>query len=310
MSRTLRAVRAWKNRRQELLSLFHEAPVSRAAHAAQRGAGLVRGVVEGGGMWRMSVGVGEGVLMWRGVGTGVGVGGGGMACVGDGLVLFRGAIKGVVRERMSAWRRAGGRHLRVANGPRILNATGMGLAAAITREERESPGLESVLRMLSSTEGPQRMGIGVLPRALRILAAIALAQAAAGSLFLLISAYPAALPWIVAAVVVAFATRPDANSFRAWVKDRAPEVAQTKQVLVDRLRARAAPYVMGLRPPAVRYYGLFTVVTVCDHADYVYVYLGCLSRWCLLGWYNAREDWNFDRISPPPERIPSSHVAG
>ncbi|CDF77501.1 unnamed protein product [Chondrus crispus] len=43
-------------------------------------------------------------------------------------------------------------------------------------------------------------------------------------------------------------------------------------------------------------YALFSVVTVVDHADYVYVYAGVLGRWCLLGWYNIADDYNFDKI--------------
>lgn len=67
-------------------------------------------------------------------------------------------------------------------------------------------------------------------------------------------------------------------------------------MLFDKLRAKMAPYVMGLRPPTLDDYGLFSVVTVVDHADYVYLYAGFLSRWVLLGWYNIADDYNFDKI--------------
>lgn len=67
-------------------------------------------------------------------------------------------------------------------------------------------------------------------------------------------------------------------------------------MLLDKLRAQVAPYMMGLRPPTLDDYALFSVVTVVDHADYVYVYLGFLSRWGLLGWYNIADDYNFDKI--------------
>lgn len=67
-------------------------------------------------------------------------------------------------------------------------------------------------------------------------------------------------------------------------------------MLLDKVRASVAPYVMRLNPPVLDDYGVCSVVTVVDGADYVYVYVGFLGRWMLLGWYNRGDDYNFDKI--------------
>ncbi|PXF40967.1 hypothetical protein BWQ96_09322 [Gracilariopsis chorda] len=94
---------------------------------------------------------------------------------------------------------------------------------------------------------------------------------------------------------ICFATRPDLHNFLACVTERAPQLAKRKTLLLDRIRVRLAPYIMKVRQPVLYDCGLFSVLTVVDHADYVYVYAGALSRWCLLGWYNVADDYNFDR---------------
>lgn len=221
------------------------------------------------------------------------------AAIGDTLVFFRASVHDAYVARFARnfiKRRQSGSVFSRFAGTRFLSASaGMGLAAAVAREERD-PGPESLLRLLSSTEGPHRIGVGVLPSPLRALLAAFLAWLMAGGLSYTVMIYPHVLPWLMVAAAVCFATRPDLDSFLAWTKRCAPQVAKNKKMLVDKIRTQVAPYIMGLRPPVLSDYGLFSVVTLMDHADYVYVYAGFMSRWCLLGWYNAADDYNFDKI--------------
>lgn len=190
---------------------------------------------------------------------------------------------------------AGGQ-LVIRNGPRLLNAAGMGLTAAITREDREGSPMPSILlRLIASSEGPQKIGVGLLPSDVRDVTASLLCNGAVVACAYAAWVMPTILPWMILCAMLAYATRPDLESFRTFMKERAPELARGKAEIVDRIRVYAAPYLMGLcNPPHVSDYGLFTVITVRDYADYVYVYFGFLSRWLLLGWYNAEDDFNFD----------------
>lgn len=180
---------------------------------------------------------------------------------------------------------------------RMNASAGMALAAALAAERRPPVVPPNLLRMLASTSGPQRFGVGLFPPLLRSLLATALFLVGiALGIFTLVQ-YPTILPWLFSAFGVCFATRPDLASFFIWVKQSAPLVAARKTLLVDKLRATIAPYVMGFgSQPVLTDYGVFSVVTLMDSADYVYVYAGAMSRWCLLGWYNANDDYNFDRI--------------
>lgn len=117
-----------------------------------------------------------------------------------------------------------------------------------------------------------------------------------GLLGYVVVVFPHAVPWLLLSATVCFAARPDLDSFRAWTKRCAPMVAKKKTMLLDKVRAQMAPYMMRFNPPVLDDYGLFSVVTVIDAADYVYVYAGFLSRWVLLGWYNIADDYNFDKI--------------
>lgn len=172
----------------------------------------------------------------------------------------------------------------------------MALAALVAQEQRDASGPVSLLRLLSSTAGPQKLGIGWIPAPVRILLANFLLCATLGAGVWLVVLFPAVVPWLATGAAVLFAARPDLDSFRMWTRRTAPKVAERKTLLVDKIRAKVAPYVMGLRPPVLDDYALFSVVTVVDHADYVYVYAGVLGRWCLLGWYNVADDYNFDKI--------------
>lgn len=225
-----------------------------------------------------------------------------MTAIGDTIVLFRTSVQDAYVARVARMLRrkrgkgTGGAILTRVSGSTLLNASaGMGLAAVVAREHRD-PGPESLLRMLSSTSGPQRIGVGWLPAAIRDLLARLCAWFSSAFSVWVMAWYPHVLPCIFVTSAVCFATRPDLASFVAWTKSCAPRVAARKTMFIDKLRAQVAPYVMGLRPPVLDDYGLFSIVTVMDHADYVYVYAGFLSRWCLLGWYNISDDYNFDKI--------------
>jgi hypothetical protein len=227
-----------------------------------------------------------------------------VALVGDSAMLLPGggrwtSERAAAALRAAARRVAGGDATLVAAGPRLMHAAGMGLTAAITREEREEDrGVsQGILRMLSSTKGPQRIGIGWLSEDVRRLGAAAVFHSAMVAGAYVAWMIPAAWPWVAMCAVVAYATRPNLASFRQFLRERAPDVARRKTELVDRIRARLAPYLMGLcDPPTVHDYGLFTIVSARDYADYVYVYFGFLSRWVLLGWYNADHEFDFDKL--------------
>lgn len=214
-------------------------------------------------------------------------------CIGESTIILR---DGAAELITSAIRRAGARQAIIRNGPRMLHAAGMGLTAAITREDRDATTIpSSVLRLLSSTKGPQQIGIGWLSHDVRALSAIALYHSAIVFSAYLVWMAPAYLPWIAIFAVVAYATRPNLGSFRAYIRERAPEVARKKTEIIDRVRARLAPYMLEVgSAPEVNDYGFFSIVSVRDYADYVYVYLGVFSRWILLGWYRA--EFDFDRI--------------
>ena len=176
-------------------------------------------------------------------------------------------------------------------------AAGMALAAIAREQPSSTP--ESLLRILSTEhpdEGPRRIGIGVLSPLGRSLLALFTTILAIVSVVALVVTHPSLTPWVVGTATVGFATRPDRDSFLAWARACAPKVAERKKIIGDKIRARLAPYVMRFRPLYLNDYGLFSVVTFKDHADYVYVYAGFLSRWCLLGWYNVQDDYNFDKI--------------
>lgn len=223
-----------------------------------------------------------------------------MASIGDTLVFFRSEVRDInlarVARRLLRRRRSTGAGIVTRVNSRLLNASaGMGLAAVVAREQRDA-GPESLLRILSSTEGPHRIGVGTLPPALRNYLAWLFGYLTAMCTSILIFMHPQAIPWLIVTAAVCFATRPDLDSFSAWTRRCAPLVAAQKTMLLDKLRATVAPYFMSLRPPVLSDYGLFSIVTLIDHADYVYVYAGFLSRWCLLGWYNMADDYNFDKI--------------
>lgn len=310
-ARAASLLRALRTRRETLQRIAHTgastppAPPAASLHARPRPHGATRGMVLRDRAWGWVPAVASApaarVGMLRGTYGGV------VSLVGDSPMLLRGvsgevraAVRRAARAARAARRGVGGGVVVVEAGPRLLHCAGMGLTAAITREERDGErGLVSgkILRLLASTKGPQRIGIGWLSGDLRKLGSAVVFHGVTVCCAYLAWMVPGVWPWVAVLAVVAYGTRPDLASFRQFLKERAPEVARRKTEFVDRLRARLAPYMMGLLDaPVVSDYGMFTVISVTDYADYVYVYFGFLSRWVLLGWYNAHDDYDFDKV--------------
>eukprot|EP00177_Eucheuma_denticulatum_P008740 GFKZ01015878.1.p1 GENE.GFKZ01015878.1~~GFKZ01015878.1.p1 ORF type:complete len:321 (+),score=29.48 GFKZ01015878.1:26-964(+) len=228
-----------------------------------------------------------------------------MTALGDSLLLFRTHLRQSYLDQLTRTLQRAQRGkrpskrivTRLASSSSLCNAAaGMGLAALVAQEERELSAPTSLLRLLSSTKGPQRAGIGWLSPEARAIVGGLLLSVMVNALGFVVMLFPHAVPWVLVSVAVCFAARPELESFRAWTRRCAPMVARRKTMLLDKVRASVAPYVMGLNPPVLDDYGVCSVVTVVDGADYVYVYVGFLGRWMLLGWYNRGDDYNFDKI--------------
>ena len=203
----------------------------------------------------------------------------------DGIIVLRRSFAAAIKR--------GSESVRLPSGPRMLNASGMGLAAAITHDDREDPGL---LGALMNAEGPVRMGIGWLPKMLRILFGVIVVNAIVAAAFYAAWIWAGVMPWVCIGALVMYGTRPDLRSFKDWVKVKAPEVAARKQDWIDKIRARLGPYLLGFSDPDVRDCRFFTIITLRDVHDFLYLYLGVLGRWYLLGWWDAESDYDFDKI--------------
>lgn len=181
---------------------------------------------------------------------------------------------------------------------RLNAATGMALAATLATERHGFQLPPSLLRLLASTDGPQRIGIGWIPASWHTILAALCAILLLTSLVTALSVQPQLAPWLVTLCAILFATRPDLVSFFRWTRQAAPYVAGQKTLWVDKVRATVAPYMLQLvKRPTLKDYGLFSIVVAVDTADYVYVYAGIMSRWCLLGWYNRNDDYDFDALA-------------
>ncbi|CAN8077094.1 unnamed protein product [Agarophyton chilense] len=210
-----------------------------------------------------------------------------LASVGDALVVLRGAARSSVGRRVGTIRAVPGRYVRAA--------VGMAWAAAVASEPRHTLSA-SLFRESASDQGPRRIGIGCLsPFWRKMLARLVATLLGGGAVYVAICC-PQGVGAVILAALLCFATRPDLKSFVTWIRERAPAVANGKQLFVDRVKVLAAPYLLSLRPPVLQDYGLFSLVTLTDRADYVYVYAGCMSRWCLLGWYNCADEYDFDAV--------------
>ena len=161
-------------------------------------------------------------------------------------------------------------------------STGMALAGAARAGRREA------VRSVASA-GAMQAGVGIIPARARRLAAIILANAATGVLLWAAIVSPYALAWVCTFALIAAASRPTIRSFRQWFAERVPDVVRRRERIIERFRARVAPAALWLRPPDFQDYGLFAVVTARDFEGFVYVYLGCFGRWCLLGWYHSED---------------------
>lgn len=194
-------------------------------------------------------------------------------------------------------------------GTRVLSATaGMGMASLVEREgsQRGAFWNGGLMSFLASAEGPQKIGIGRLSSVQRAVLGGVILWASAMVMGWAMIVYPHMVNWMMFSAMLLFATRPDVDSFVRWVKAYAPKVADRKERWVDRARTRLTPYLMEVgrgfdgmgwrrigdifKIPALRDYGICSVVVMQDYGGYEYVYLGGLGRWCLLGWYNQQEE--------------------
>lgn len=213
------------------------------------------------------------------------------------LLLIRSPLSPRMIKRLARTCRR--RQLRSTSLLSRLNATAsMALATTLVGTEHHQYNVPPIfLRLLASTEGPHRIGIGWIPSSWHTLLAALCAILLLSSLMITLTAQPQLAPWTITLCAVLFSSRPDLASFFQWTKESAPYIAQQKTLYVDKVRATLAPYMLQLvRRPTLKDYGLFSIVVAVDTADYVYVYAGVLSRWCLLGWYNLHDDYNFDKL--------------
>lgn len=189
------------------------------------------------------------------------------------------------------------RHCRMTRYLRLMWSAGLLSVAIAGTDGQNGYYSTSVFRDLRANNGPRKIGIGWIPPSLHsVLAAILFLLSLCGSAIIILS-YPQSLPWFVGGGILAFSTRPDLDSFLAWTRREAPRVAARKALLIDKLRAISTPFVITwIKRPDLTDYGLFSLVTLSDHADYIYIYAGVFSRWFLLGWYNLLDDYNFDYI--------------
>lgn len=218
--------------------------------------------------------------------------------VGQSVLLFiRSPLSPSLLKRLSrALRSRRPRSLKLAT--RLNATTGMAIAATLGTEPHSFQLPQSIVRLLASTEGPHRIGIGWIPRSWHTILAAICAILLLTSLVATLSAQPQLAPWFVTICAIMFATRPDLMSFFRWTRYAAPYVASQKTLWVDKVRATLAPYMLQLvKRPTLTDYGLFSIVVAVDTADYVYVYAGVMSRWCLLGWYNRGEVYDFDALA-------------
>lgn len=213
------------------------------------------------------------------------------------LLLIRSPLSPSLLKRLSrAFRPQRLRSLRLAT--RINASTGMAIAATLGTERHGFQLPSSIVRLLASTEGPHQIGIGWIPQSWHTIFAAICALLLLTSLMVTLSAQPQLAPWVVTVCAVLFATRPDLESFFRWTRHAAPYVASQKTLWVDKVRATLAPYMLQLvKRPTLTDYGLFSIVVAVDTADYVYMYAGIMSRWCLLGWYHRHQDYDFDTLA-------------
>lgn len=180
---------------------------------------------------------------------------------------------------------------------RPSESVGMALAAVSASEGHSLQIPSFLLKLFNYDDGPRQIGIGWIPPSLYVLLAALLAVLSVCTTLTTFVFFPQTLPWFLWASSLAFSTRPDIDSFLAWTRKEAPVIAAQKKLFVDKIRASFAPYMIAwFQRPALLDYGLFSIVTFTDHADYVYIYAGAFSRWVLLGWYNKHDNYNFDKI--------------
>lgn len=144
--------------------------------------------------------------------------------------------------------------------------------------------VEKAGRRVASRAGPHHIGIGWISSLAMQSAALLFAQACITGFVWLLATNSHVLTLTCMSVVAAFATNPNESSFLEWSKRQAPYIAAKKEGF-DALRTRLAPYLLRFQDWEYFDFQLCSIVRVRDFADYVYIYVGVLGKWYLLGWY-------------------------
>ncbi|GJQ12441.1 hypothetical protein GpartN1_g4311.t1 [Galdieria partita] len=186
----------------------------------------------------------------------------------------------------------------------VLLTSSIGLAATIASDvepkrtdtgEKVSYGphssalLNAAARHGAGSAPPHETGIGLIPGRVLKMVGWSLAQLVGIGLIWLMVHHPSSTGIVALIGLLLFATNPSEASFLQWIKTQAPILARHKEAKIDKLRVRIAPYLFNLQDWTVWNVGICTVIHVRDFADYVYIYVGLLGRWVLLGWWKDPE---------------------
>ncbi|EME30496.1 uncharacterized protein Gasu_21690 [Galdieria sulphuraria] len=186
----------------------------------------------------------------------------------------------------------------------LLLTSSIGLAAMIASDvepkrtdtgEKVSYGphssalLNAAARHGAGSAPPHETGIGLIPGRILKLVGWSLAQLVGIGLIWLMVHHPSSTGIVALIGLLLFATNPSEASFLQWIKTQAPILARHKEAKIDKLRVRIAPYLFNLQDWTIWNVGICTVIHVRDFADYVYIYVGILGRWILLGWWKDPE---------------------
>ncbi|KAK4525762.1 hypothetical protein GAYE_SCF16G3671 [Galdieria yellowstonensis] len=186
----------------------------------------------------------------------------------------------------------------------LLLTSSIGLAATIASDvepkrtdtgEKVSYGphssalLNAAARHGAGSAPPHETGIGLIPGRILKWVGWSLAQLVGIGLIWLMVHHPSSTGVVALIGLLLFATNPGEASFLQWIKTQAPILARHKEAKIDKLRVRIAPYLFNLQDWKLWNCGICTIIHVRDFADYVYIYLGILGRWILLGWWKDPE---------------------
>eukprot|EP00871_Galdieria_phlegrea_P004891 jgi/Galph1/5402/GphlegSOOS_G4065.1 len=187
---------------------------------------------------------------------------------------------------------------------KFLLTSSLGLAATIASDvepkrtdtgEKVSYGphssalLTAAARHGAGSAPPHETGIGLIPgRLLKVMTWSLLQLIGIGLVWLMVH-HPSSTGAIALIGLLLFGTNPGEANFLQWIKTQAPLLAKHKEAKIDKLRVRIAPYLFNLQDWTLWNLGVCTIIHVRDFADYVYIYIGILGRWVLLGWWKDPE---------------------